>query len=48
MAEDNVVLIIGATGSMGSETALAFARRGFRIRALHRRPQEARSPIRSS
>src|ERR1700730_12080749 len=41
MAKDNIVLVIGATGGIGSETALAFSRRGFRIRALHRRPQEA-------
>jgi NAD(P)-dependent dehydrogenase (short-subunit alcohol dehydrogenase family) len=37
------VLVIGATGGIGSATALAFSRRGFRIRALHRRPQEAAS-----
>jgi NAD(P)-dependent dehydrogenase (short-subunit alcohol dehydrogenase family) len=43
MAKDNIVLVIGATGGVGSETALAFSRRGFRIRALHRRPQEAAS-----
>jgi nucleoside-diphosphate-sugar epimerase len=43
VAKDNIVLVIGATGGMGSETALAFSRRGFRIRALHRRPKEAAS-----
>jgi nucleoside-diphosphate-sugar epimerase len=43
VAQDNAVLVIGATGGIGSETALAFSRRGFRIRALHRRPQEAAS-----
>jgi nucleoside-diphosphate-sugar epimerase len=35
------VLVIGATGGIGGETALAFSRRGWRIRALHRRPDEA-------
>jgi len=43
VAKDNIVLVIGVTGGMGSETALAFSRRGFRIRALHRRPKEAAS-----
>jgi len=33
MATDASLLVIGATGSIGSETALAFSRRGFRIRA---------------
>jgi nucleoside-diphosphate-sugar epimerase len=41
MAQDSIALVIGATGGIGSETALAFARRGLRIRALHRRPEEA-------
>lgn len=41
MASDDTVLVLGATGSVGAETALAFARRGFRIRALHRHPEEA-------
>ncbi len=41
MAHDRIALIIGATGGKGSETALAFARRGWRIRALHRPPGEA-------
>ena len=43
MATGASVLLIGATGGIGSETALAFSRRGFGIRALHRRPQEAAS-----
>ncbi|HEV7910814.1 MAG TPA: NmrA family NAD(P)-binding protein [Methylocella sp.] len=43
MATGASVLVIGATGGIGSETALAFSRRGFGIRALHRRPQEAAS-----
>ncbi|MGB5950417.1 MAG: SDR family NAD(P)-dependent oxidoreductase [Parvibaculum sp.] len=34
-------LIIGATGGIGSETALALAARGWRIRALNRNPQKA-------
>ena len=41
MANDQTVLVIGATGGIGGETALAFLRRGFRIRALHRRPEDA-------
>ena len=41
MANDRTVLVIGATGGIGGETALAFLRRGFRIRALHRRPEDA-------
>ncbi|MGB8899268.1 MAG: SDR family NAD(P)-dependent oxidoreductase [Methylocella sp.] len=41
MAQDSIALVIGATGGIGSETALAFARRGWRIRALHRRPEKA-------
>lgn len=41
MAKDKIALVIGATGGMGFETARAFSRRGWRIRALHRRPEEA-------
>jgi nucleoside-diphosphate-sugar epimerase len=43
VAQDNAVLVIGATGGIGSETALAFSRRGYGVRALHRRPEEAAS-----
>ena len=43
MAKDKTVLVIGATGGTGGETALAFLRHGWRIRALHRRPDKAAS-----
>jgi nucleoside-diphosphate-sugar epimerase len=43
MATDASVLVIGATGGIGSETALAFSRRGYCVRAFHRRPEEAAS-----
>jgi nucleoside-diphosphate-sugar epimerase len=36
------VLVIGATGGIGSETARALLRRGYRVRALHRDPARAR------
>ena len=49
MAKDNIVLVIGATGGVGSETALAFSQRDFRVRALHRgrrrRPANSRISI---
>lgn len=34
-------LVIGATGGIGSEFARAMLKRGYRVRALHRRPEEA-------
>lgn len=34
-------LVIGATGGVGGETAIALLARGWRVRALHRRPAEA-------
>src|SRR5688572_20863701 len=37
MSEERIALVLGATGGVGRETALALARRGWRIRALHRR-----------
>lgn len=43
MKSDPTVLTIGATGGIGSEAANAFTRRGWRVRALHRRPAEARA-----
>jgi len=36
------VLIVGATGGVGSETARAFLARGFRVRAVTRNPERAR------
>src|SRR4051794_14601485 len=34
-------LVIGATGGIGSEVARALLARGWHVRALHRRPDEA-------
>jgi len=39
------VLIVGATGGVGSEIARALARRGFRVRALHRNPERAKASM---
>lgn len=36
-------LIIGATGGVGSEIARALAKRGYRVRALHRDPEQAKT-----
>lgn len=38
------VLVIGATGGIGSEAARAFSRRGWHVRALHRQPQAVKDP----
>ncbi len=35
------ILIIGATGNIGSETARALLARGWTVRALHRHPEQA-------
>ncbi len=43
----NTALIIGATGGAGSEIARALARRGFRVRALHRNPEQAKARLAS-
>jgi len=40
-------LIIGATGGVGSETARVLAQRGFRVRALHRNPEQAKARMAS-
>jgi nucleoside-diphosphate-sugar epimerase len=37
-----VVLVVGATGGVGGETARAFVRRGWQVRAVHRDPEAAR------
>lgn len=37
-----LVLVIGATGGAGGETAKAFRKAGWRVRALHRDPDAAR------
>jgi nucleoside-diphosphate-sugar epimerase len=38
---ERTALVIGATGGVGGETAVALLARGWKVRALHRRPQEA-------
>jgi nucleoside-diphosphate-sugar epimerase len=42
MTDSKTALILGATGGVGHETALALFQRGWRIRALHRDPARAR------
>ncbi|HEX4340806.1 MAG TPA: SDR family NAD(P)-dependent oxidoreductase [Polyangiaceae bacterium] len=38
---NRTALIVGATGGIGSETALALVARGWKVRALNRNPDEA-------
>jgi nucleoside-diphosphate-sugar epimerase len=38
---ERTALVIGATGGIGGETAAALVARGWKVRALHRRPEEA-------
>lgn len=38
---ERTALVIGATGGVGGETALALLERGWKVRALHRRPEVA-------
>jgi nucleoside-diphosphate-sugar epimerase len=38
---NRTALVIGATGGVGGETAAALLARGWTVRALHRRPEEA-------
>ncbi|MES2088696.1 MAG: SDR family NAD(P)-dependent oxidoreductase, partial [Pseudomonadota bacterium] len=38
---DKTVLVIGATGGLGSAVAEAFLKQGWRVRALTRRPEAA-------
>src|SRR5262245_18473239 len=38
---EKMALVIGATGGAGGETARALLARGWKVRALHRRPEEA-------
>lgn len=37
----NTILVLGATGGIGGEVARAFLKRGWRVKALTRRPAEA-------
>jgi nucleoside-diphosphate-sugar epimerase len=41
MSDRRMALVIGITGGIGGELAAALLRRGWRVRALARRPQEA-------
>lgn len=45
MSVSKTALVLGATGGVGCETAMALARRGWRLRLLHRRPQSAASTL---
>jgi nucleoside-diphosphate-sugar epimerase len=38
---ERTALVIGATGGVGGETAAALLSRGWKVRALHRHPEEA-------
>ena len=38
---DRTILVLGATGGVGGEVARAWLRRGWRVRALTRRPEQA-------
>lgn len=41
MTNHRTALVLGATGGIGSEVALTLLRRGWHVRALHRRPEHA-------
>jgi nucleoside-diphosphate-sugar epimerase len=43
MSKTKSALIIGGTGGIGSEMARVLAKRGFRVRALQRDPQQAKA-----
>lgn len=43
VASKPLALVIGATGAFGGETARQLLAAGWRVRALHRRPEEART-----
>lgn len=45
MNTQNTALILGATGGVGHEAAKALLKRGWRIRALHRNPEQAASSL---
>lgn len=39
-SQSKLALILGATGSIGAEVARRLAERGWRVRAMHRRPEQ--------
>ena len=39
----NTILVLGATGGIGGEVARAFLKRGWQVKALTRRPDQAAS-----
>ncbi|HKU98371.1 MAG TPA: SDR family NAD(P)-dependent oxidoreductase [Vineibacter sp.] len=41
MSDKRTALVIGATGGIGAEVALNLGKRGWRVRAMHRRPAVA-------
>jgi len=45
MSNNKTVLVLGATGGAGRETALALSKRGWRIRALHRTGADAATAL---
>ena len=44
----NTILVLGATGGIGSEVARAFLKRGWRVKAATRRPAEAAAKLLAS
>lgn len=41
MTKERIALVLGATGGVGGETAVALLARGWKVRALHRDPKAA-------
>jgi len=41
MTRNGTALVLGATGGIGGEVALALLKRGWRVRSLHRKPEQA-------
>jgi len=46
--ESRVALIVGITGSLGSEVGAALLAQGWQVRAQHRNPDKARHTVRSA
>ena len=42
MTKERIALVLGATGGIGYETAAALLARGWKVRALHRHPEQGR------